>query len=294
METVLLRLVAFAEADQVGRNHAVALRGKHGNHLAVQVAPGRVAMQAEPGHRGVGRAFIKVVQAQSSEAGQVVEVVRRPGVSRQTGKAVLGRAQGVVAQGMGRCHTSLLEEGGQQSAARCGQIDIRKCVHPGLVVQLRLAKQVEYRTRRAGLGIRCPKDHPLQARVQHGTAAHRTGLQSDIQRTARQPVVAQVAGCRPQCDDLGVCTGIVQTDRCIATGADHHSVLDHHGPYRHLAGRCGGERLGQRQAHPACIGARRNRQQRFSGIHLQPLRHRRHRLLPRERCAGIGGRPAPP
>ena len=39
-------LVALAKADQIGRHHAVAGLGEYGNHVPVQIAPRRVAMQA--------------------------------------------------------------------------------------------------------------------------------------------------------------------------------------------------------------------------------------------------------
>ncbi len=82
------RLVRAAEADQVGRDDAQAVLHQSGDHGAVQVGPGGLAVQHE--HRlGAGRALVDVVQAEP--VGQR-DVVRGEGIARQVGEALVGRA----------------------------------------------------------------------------------------------------------------------------------------------------------------------------------------------------------
>ena len=95
---VFLGFVALAKANQVWRHNPMTCRQEDRDHLAKQVAPGRVTVQAQPGQRRVVRTFVQVVQAQARHAGQVADEMRFPGVPRQVRKALIRRAYGVLAQ----------------------------------------------------------------------------------------------------------------------------------------------------------------------------------------------------
>jgi len=57
--------VGFTKTDQIRRYHPVPCGCANGNHMAVEVRPGRLAVHHQ--HRaGVGGAFIDVVHAQSA------------------------------------------------------------------------------------------------------------------------------------------------------------------------------------------------------------------------------------
>ena len=71
--------------------------------------------------------------------------------------------------------------------------------------------------------------------MQHGAAAHGTGLECDEQLAVVEPVVPQHPGGFTQGVDLGMAGGVMGGDRGVVPGGDHHAVLDHHRPYRHLA-----------------------------------------------------------
>ena len=254
--TFLLGLVALAKADQVGGNDAVAGLHKDRQHVPVQVAPGRVAVQAQPGDGRIARAFVEVVQAPTRQRGQVAHVVRCPGVAGQAGKARLGRAQRIVAQWVGGQRLAALllaagaEELGQQRPAFLRQ---HPALHLGVVVEQGLGKQIHHRSGRAGLGVCCAVHHARQPRVQERTAAHGTGLQRHIERAVLQPVVAQLLRRRPQSDDFGMGCGVVPCHRGVAASGNQLVATHQHGAHRHLACLRCSLRLRQSQAHPVLI-----------------------------------------
>ena len=51
-------LIGSAEAEEIRRDHAMARGGKDGEHLSVEVAPGRFAMKTKEGDFRVLRAFV--------------------------------------------------------------------------------------------------------------------------------------------------------------------------------------------------------------------------------------------
>ena len=97
-------LVRAAEADEVGRDHAVPVRREAGDDLAIQVRPRRVAVH-EHDRRRAARALVYVVHAQRGAVLRLhLRVVRREGVAvelleagvgvRFTSMALLLRARG--------------------------------------------------------------------------------------------------------------------------------------------------------------------------------------------------------
>src|SRR5689334_19631229 len=86
IKTLVLRLVRAPKADEIGRNHPVARRDEGRNHLAVQVAPGRFAVQGE--ENAIPFPDIEIVDAQSLP----LEVIGRPGKAGQIREALVGGA----------------------------------------------------------------------------------------------------------------------------------------------------------------------------------------------------------
>ena len=84
------RLIAASETDEVRRDDAVSGGEEHRDHLAIEIGPARVAVQAEPGQRGVLRPLVEVREAQSIESRQCIGVARRPRVTGQALEAVIG------------------------------------------------------------------------------------------------------------------------------------------------------------------------------------------------------------
>ncbi len=82
--------VGTAEADQVGRDHATVL-GQRGDHLAIQVAPRRLAVQAED---RIALPFVEVVH---SQAGADFDIMRREGKAGQIGESLVGVRSAFIA-----------------------------------------------------------------------------------------------------------------------------------------------------------------------------------------------------
>ena len=256
VKRVFFGLVAFAKADQVGGHNPVARRQKHRQHVAIQIAPGRVAVQAQPGDGSVLWAFVQVVQAQAIERGQVAQIVRLPRVARQIGKARVRGAQRIVAQRVGcQCALALLgtlvlkKSFQQMGAVRCQHAALHLC----LVVQTRVAKQIHHRTRSAGFGFRRAKHHPAHAGVEQRAAAHGAGLQRDIQRAVAQAVIAHGAGTCAQRVHFGMGGGVEAGQRRVAAGGDHLARAHQHCAHGHFAGCSSGLCLRQRQLHEGFV-----------------------------------------
>ncbi len=97
-------LVGATEAEEVGRHDAVPGRREDRDHLAVKVAPGRLAVQAQHGaaaRRARGR-LVEIVDAQRLVARQLLEVVRREIEPRQAFEPIVGSAQRLHCRGHGR------------------------------------------------------------------------------------------------------------------------------------------------------------------------------------------------
>ena len=88
------RLVRAPEADQVGHDHAEAGRLQRADHLPVQVAPGRLAVEQEQRLARAARSGVDVGHAQP---GLELEVARGPGIVRDAREAGLRRSQHVLA-----------------------------------------------------------------------------------------------------------------------------------------------------------------------------------------------------
>jgi hypothetical protein len=91
------------------------------------------------------------------------------------------------------------------------------------------------------------------AGVNHGAGAHQAGFQRDVQRAAREPVIAEPLRGLTHGNDFGMGSRIVTGDRAIPALADKLAVLHHDSSDRHFPFL--GTALGQRQriVHPADI-----------------------------------------
>jgi hypothetical protein len=85
--------------------------------------------------------------------------------------------------------------------------------------------------------------------VEHGAAAHGTGLECDEQLAAVEPVIAQYLGGCAQGIDFGMASGVMGGHRAVVSGGDHHTILDHHGTHRHLSCVCCGTGCGKGLCH---------------------------------------------
>ena len=118
---------------------------------------------------------------------------------------------------------------------RCAFIGQHPAHHLRVVVDLRIAKDIEHRASRPRLGLGRAIDHGIDPRMQHGTAAHGTRLQRHVQGAAIEPVVAQTLGRSAQCQHLGMGGGVLPRQRCIAALAHHLPVFDDHRAHGHFA-----------------------------------------------------------
>ena len=86
-------LVRAPTADQIDRNHPMARRQEAGDHVAIEIGPGRIAVDQHDG-LSVSRAFIDIVDPNIAAIlvldGQIVRLPRK---IRQVGKTVFGGAQ---------------------------------------------------------------------------------------------------------------------------------------------------------------------------------------------------------
>ena len=137
---------------------------------------------------------------------------------------------------------------------RTGLLCQHTASHAGLVVELRLCKQIDDRAGGAGFGLGCAKHHTLKPRMEHGATAHGAGFQRDIQRAAVKPIIAHHLGGGTQGHDFSVGRWVVAINRGVAAGCNHHAGPHDDRADRYFA-RCGRQaRFGQRQRHEIFIG----------------------------------------
>src|SRR5215510_6944149 len=91
IERFVLRFVRAAEADEVGRHHSRVLE-KGRDHAAIEIGPGRFAMQAQECALGV--ALLDVMRPKTLP----FEVARRVRTSRETVEAFVGSTHGAIVE----------------------------------------------------------------------------------------------------------------------------------------------------------------------------------------------------
>jgi len=117
-----------------------------------------------------------------------------------------------------------------------------------------VGEQVHQRTAATGLGILCAVDHPLDAAVDDGPAAHGAGLQRHKQLTLPQPPATQLFAGRIDGQQLGMVQGIFLGFPGVVGHGNGFAVLGHHCAHRNLA-QCGSFFcLLQRKAHQFLVG----------------------------------------
>ena len=122
-----------------------------------------------------------------------------------------------------------------------------------------VAKHIEHRACSARLRLGRTIDHGIDARMQHGAAAHGARLQRHIQGAAIEPVVAQLLRRSAQCLHFGMGRRVIARERGIAPLAYHLPIFDHHGPHGHFARSRSLLRQLQRVAHPVFVVRKGNR-----------------------------------
>ena len=88
------RLVRATEADVVPRDHPQSRRSEDRDHLAVEIGPGRLSVH-EHDQGAVGGPLLDVVDPQAVD----LDPVRRERVARESGEALVGRADELHAAG---------------------------------------------------------------------------------------------------------------------------------------------------------------------------------------------------
>ena len=101
VDRVVLRLVGPSEAQEVRRDHPVTRRREHGNHLAIEVAPRRLAVQAQQcAATRPGRYLVEVMDAQPFVPGHAVEIVRGVIETGESGESLVRSPERLET----RCH----------------------------------------------------------------------------------------------------------------------------------------------------------------------------------------------
>lgn len=119
----------------------------------------------------------------------------------------------------------------------------RAMIHGGII------ENREAGANRAAFGIVCTIDEAIDASLQHGSGAHRAGLDGDVDGHPCEAVIAQSRRGRPQGHYLGVRGGIAAADGAVAGARDDLSSLGDHATNRHFSAPRSEAGLGQRQSH---------------------------------------------
>jgi len=74
------------------------------------------------------------------------------------------------------------------------------------------------------------------AGLDHGAGTHRTGLECDVDRCARQAVVVENMGCFAERSNFGMGGGVVVANRAIAGARDDFVIVDENRPDGNFSG----------------------------------------------------------
>ena len=105
----------------------------------------------------------------------------------------------------------------------------------------------------AGLRIQRAVDDARETSLDDGSTAHRARLERRVERGAREPVVAGLAGGLAQGENFGVGGRVAEGDRRVVRLPDDHVIEDDESAHGDLARREADARLGERRAHE-CFG----------------------------------------
>jgi len=90
---IIDRLVGAAEAEHVDRDKAMPGAGEYRRHLAEEISPARLAMNAQECD-AVFWAFIHIMHSEPLIAGEILHIARRIGPAGESGESLIGRADG--------------------------------------------------------------------------------------------------------------------------------------------------------------------------------------------------------
>lgn len=100
----------------------------------------------------------------------------------------------------------------------------------------RLREKLRAMQDRAALWIVCREHQSFDARQADRAGAHRAGLERDVERRSRQPLIAELRGSGAQHELLGVRGRVPPLNNAIAVGGQHHAVAgQQHGTDRYFA-----------------------------------------------------------
>ena len=195
---------------------------------------------------------------------------RFPAIATQS--ALLGLQARCVMRALGpllAMHTPQPAE--ERTQFRCALVfqnarDNRECM-----VQARVDTHVVERSERAALGIGRTVYAPVDARVDHETRTHETGLERDVDGAATQAPPSKRARRLHHGEELGVRRGVFVQLTSIVGPSDDRALVHHDRADRHLADLGGRTRLGERLAHEALVILARHRSSRHLIDWLHPV-----------------------
>src|SRR5437588_433482 len=142
-----------------------------------------------------------------------------------------------------------------------------------------------------GARIEGTEHEPPHARVHDRRGAHHARLERHVECGVGEAIAAERAGAGAQRLDLGVCGRIASRDRLICARGDDVLAPHQHRAHRHLAGRAGRHRLGERRPHedavaPALRSDHATRRRAARGAGETAPDRRRSRSAPRRSADG--------
>ena len=118
--------------------------------------------------------------------------------------------------------------GGFSGENACGDFDV--------VVEARIGKDFKAGADGAALGIVGAVDEARDAGLNDRAGTHAAGLDSDVERGAREALVAEEACGFPKDDDFSVGSWVVVANGAVAGTRENLSVVNQNGSDGHFAG----------------------------------------------------------
>jgi len=105
------------------------------------------------------------------------------------------------------------------------------------VIESGVCEDFETRANGAALGVVSAVDQARDAGLDDGAGAHAAGLDRDIERCGRHAIVAEVASCSTNHDDLSVGRRVTVANGAVAGAGEDFTVMDDAGADGDFTGR---------------------------------------------------------
>jgi hypothetical protein len=143
------------------------------------------------------------------------------------------------------------EEGLEDRGAVCGE-NARNNFH--LVIESGVGEDSETRADGAGFGVVCAIDEARDAGLDDSAGAHAAGLNRDVERCGKDPVIAEKAGGFANHDDFSVGGRVTVANGAIARAGEDFTVMDDAGADGDFAGRSRGAGFLEGDLHERDVG----------------------------------------